>query len=86
MPEKQKSKRKGLLSFSLATWLKIFLFVFGLVIGISVQHYYIEPFLSITAQQQLEKCFSEKQLLDKEINNCYIELGNCRETCPQAIT
>jgi len=82
MPEKQKTKG-GLLSFSFSTWLKIFLFVSGLVLGIAVQHYYIEPFVSNTFGEQLTSCFSEKQLLDMEINSCYVDLNNCRKACAQ---
>ncbi len=80
MPERQKSGKGMQISFS--TWLKLFIFIIGLVLGIGAQHYYIEPFLSNTFGEQLVQCVSEKQLLNEEINNCYVERDACRENCP----
>lgn len=78
MSEKQSAKKS---LFSTAN-IMVVLFVAGLVVGAAAQHYYIEPFIANTFGEQLNECFSQKQLLDKEINNCYVERENCRKACP----
>ena len=75
-------KKKGFFPrLSVSFWLKIFILLAVFIAGLAVQHYYIEPAISTTFSEQLNSCFSEKQLLNKETNNCLVELENCKKDC-----
>jgi hypothetical protein len=70
--------------FSTETWVKVVLVVIGLIAGMYVQHQFIEPLITDTFQEQIDACLSEKQLLNNENNQCYLNLGKCRDVCPTA--
>jgi len=72
----RKNPESSLPLFSAQTWVKIILLLIVLVAGMGVQHYYVEPFISDTMQEQLGRCASEKQLLNGEINECYVKLAD----------
>ena len=64
--------KKSLWSSSVV--LLLFLFIFGLVIGAIVENMYIEPILSPEKVLELQKCQSDKVLLNQENQTCLAQL------------
>ena len=49
----------------------IFLIVFGIIIGMLAQHYYIEPLISDQCIEDLRICKAQTSVLDEENDACY---------------
>ncbi|MBS3062208.1 MAG: hypothetical protein J4215_06525 [Candidatus Diapherotrites archaeon] len=52
----------------------IFLFVFGVIVGLFVQHQIVEPLFNQGLTGGLNECLSSKKLLNQEIQQCYADL------------
>lgn len=66
-----KRKKKG---FSSQLVLLLFCLLFGLIVGILVAHFYIEPILAPQTIQELAQCKAQKDLLNIENQNCLTQL------------
>ena len=51
--------------------LTFFLILFGIFVGMLVQHYYLEPLLSDGCIEDLRFCKTQASVLDEENNSCY---------------
>ncbi len=76
----KEKKDSGILPFfSTGTWIRIFVIVLAVIVGMGLEHYYVEPVIANEAQKGLDSCNSEKQLLNNEIRSCYTSLGDCNK-------
>ncbi|MDP6671209.1 MAG: hypothetical protein QGI60_05360 [archaeon] len=48
-----------------------FLILFGIFVGMLVQHYYLEPLLSDDCVDDLRFCKTQVSVLNEENNSCY---------------
>jgi hypothetical protein len=64
-----KRKKSGGLKISNQTKLGFALLIIGLILGLILGHYYIEPMLSGVESNSYTQCLMAKEILTKE-NNC----------------
>ncbi|GEM_PF-5382427 len=55
--------------------LMLFLLVLGLIVGMTIEHQFIEPILGNAALDRLNECVQSKNLLNQELDACYRELN-----------
>jgi hypothetical protein len=51
--------------------LSVFLIIFGLIFGMLLQHYYIEPLIGDNAIDELRFCKTQQAVLNEENEYCY---------------
>jgi hypothetical protein len=70
--KKGKKVRKGF--WSVKRIAILFLILILLFIGAAFEHYFVEPILNEQMLNSFERCVSERNLLNDEINACYLDV------------
>ncbi|MDO8625756.1 MAG: hypothetical protein Q7R47_06750 [Candidatus Diapherotrites archaeon] len=60
--------------------LLIFLFVFGFLAGLFIEHTFVEPLLNTQLTGGLNDCVTKGRLLDAEIQQCYKDLNDANRS------
>lgn len=62
----------------------ISILVFGLIVGIIISHYYVEPLLSGKIISTSEPCYAKTTMLETQLDDCYkclddknIQISSC---------
>lgn len=71
MPKEKSSERSGKSFWSSKRIIIVFLVFLGLIVGMLIQHYYVEPVIGERCLGDLSICKSQNQVLDEENNACY---------------
>lgn len=72
MAKQKSTEARGRSFWSSSRIITVFLILFGIIIGMLIQHYYIEPALGETCVEELRICKSQVQVLDEENEACYL--------------
>ena len=71
----QATRRTSKGFFNQSRILLIVLFFAGLIVGLAVEHQFVEPLLNTELTGGLNQCLSKNKLLDQEIQDCLSRLG-----------
>lgn len=71
MLEEKSTERRRKKFWNSKRILTAFLIIIGIILGMLLQHYYIEPALGQTTFQELKICKAQNQVLDEENDACY---------------
>tara|TARA_Y100000310_G_scaffold336351_1_gene420620 strand:- start:1799 stop:2086 length:288 start_codon:yes stop_codon:yes gene_type:complete len=71
MIKENNSERSGKSFWSSKRIITVFLIIFGVILGMLLQHYYIEPALGSGCLDDLLICKAQVQVLDEENEACY---------------
>jgi regulatory protein YycI of two-component signal transduction system YycFG len=72
-------------AFKASIIIAIFLFVFGLIVGIFLEHYFVEPVFNKKIHSELAECEIKKDLQEEQLNyyiaclqeKCSLNPNNC---------
>ncbi len=68
-----KEQKKGKGFWSVSRILLLFFLVLGIIIGIAIEHYFVEKAISAERENKCNACFENQQLLNDTINSCISE-------------
>jgi hypothetical protein len=70
------ARRTGSGFFTPQRILLVFLFVFGVIAGMFIEHSVVEPLLNTQLTGGLNECIAKNRLLDAQIQQCLADLSD----------